>query len=557
MIAFVRGITSRDERRKPSVALGTLLGVLMPILAVGQTPFYHTATPLRQGRQMYGSAVVGDFLYILGGNLQPDEFTNSVDMAPIQPDGSLGPWTSTTELPTNRSYISNTTLALGGTIYIVQGSNEITMEKVRTVLWSRPGPDGHLAPWQESVPCPSAGVSCSVAVASLGYIHLLGGSIGGSIPTSEVWSAKLGPDGAVLAWEPGPPLPSPLWFHSAGLVDGKVFVYGGLFASGAGDVSPEVYLSPLQSTGQLGPWQTLPVKPDRGFYSSACTVAGNFLISFCPRYTGGVHSGDVWFAAVGPQGLSPWTCVPAEIPTKLYIGVASDPRRGIVYIPGGRLNKGEASFDPTVYSFALAAPGSGQAAAPPQTQPQPQVQAAAYPQPNRTAAQPGMAAAYPGTAQPGAIPAGYAPGGGIGNGSPGGGIGNGAPGAAAMPAGPAALNPAPPRVASLPPEFLTYESAKQLYARQPKPSVLYFHTKQDPTCLQQSAVLAALPPGVLPSTVIFAEIDAQIAPQSAQQLGVTRVPCWIFYTAQGVQATRVEGTLTLDQLVQGLAKIAR
>lgn len=98
----------------------------MPVSA--QDKIYKTTTPLQVPRQMYGTVVLGNYLYVIGGNIQgkgedPEGYVITVEKAHINPDGSLGQWEQTRPLPSNRSYIHNSTLALNDIVYILQNFN--------------------------------------------------------------------------------------------------------------------------------------------------------------------------------------------------------------------------------------------------------------------------------------------------------------------------------------------------------------------------------------------------------------------------------------------------
>ena len=94
-----------------------------------------------------------------------------------------------------------------------------------------------------------------MAVGTQGYIHLIGGSIGGSKPTPNVWSIKLAPDGSILSWEQGPQTLVPLWFLNGGLVQGKVWIWGGLTDKDPETTNNVVFVSNVLASGQLGSWQ--------------------------------------------------------------------------------------------------------------------------------------------------------------------------------------------------------------------------------------------------------------------------------------------------------------
>jgi hypothetical protein len=336
--------------------IGLLLLFVAASLSTAQEKIYQVTTPLPTGRQMYGAVAAGDDVYIIGGNIEPgDIYTRTVQKAQIRPDGTLGPWEDTTALPASRCYIENLTLAVNGVIYVIEGVDGDTLEKKKTILWTRPAPDGHLGPWQESVPCPAAvGVSCSVAVATSHYIHLLGGSIGGGTPTDEVWSAQLGPDGSVLGWKPGPTLPVPLWYHCAGIVGQTLYVWGGLTSKDPYSTNIPIHSAPILPSGELGAWADTGAKLPRGYYSASSTSSGNFLLAFCPRYAGSESTGDIWFSSISASGLSEWKHLAGELPVTRYVSLASDRRRGFVFLLGGRVSKENRNLDPNVYCFALA-----------------------------------------------------------------------------------------------------------------------------------------------------------------------------------------------------------
>jgi hypothetical protein len=452
--------------------------ILIPIVSTqAQERIYKITTPLPKGRQMYGAVVLGDYLYIIGGvrNQEQGGYTTKVERSRINKDGTLAAWEETTPLPANRSYIDNTTITLNDIVYIVGGLEGISDQKEKTILWSRPRIDGHLEPWQTSQPYPGEGVSCSAAIATPGYIHLIGGSIGNRTPTDKVWSAQVGPDGTVLGWEPGTSLPVPLWYHCAGVAGGNVWIWGGLTESSPDSVNRVIYYASILSSGRIGNWQISDSQIPEGFYSSSCTVSGRYLLNFCPRYAGNVISNDIWFAYLNPEGaLSGWTKLATDLPAKMYIGLASDYRRGFVYLLGGRLAQENYTLDNNVCAFRLA--GREREEASTQT-PSPGV-----PAQTETPTQP----SYMQSAQ--------------------------------MPVG---------RING----FLPYETARQLNKKQPKPLVLYFNSERARLCREQEENLKTFNMAPYQNKIVFAELNILNYPQLAQQYGIFRIPHWMFFDA--------------------------
>ncbi|MBN1901233.1 hypothetical protein JW926_07920 [Candidatus Sumerlaeota bacterium] len=494
-----------------------ILVFLIQLSGYAAEQFFKNTTPLPTGRQMYGAVSVGQYLYVIGGNLEPDSYTCSVIKAKINPDGTLGAWEETAPLYSPRSYINNATLSLNNCIYVVGGLNGSTDEKYRTITWTRPGENGKLEPWKESPPCPGEGVSCSVAVATPGYIHLIGGSRGQSIPITNVWSARIAADGSVVAWEEGPPLIVPLWFHCGGLADGKVWVWSGLAGSAVSSINTNIYFAPVESSGRLGAWEESNFRIPRGFYSSSCTVTGDFLLSFCPRYAHGEISGDVWFASVGSQGISEWQVVQCNLPAKHFIGVATNYLLGYVYLPGGRLNKESLEFDKTVYYFSIVAHDEAN------------TQQAAT---NYTQTTPVISQSSGAVVSNESVPS-YAP--------------------------PQGVMSQPQ--ASLPsqmfPGFVSYEHLKQQYITNPRPTALYFHSEANASCETQRRILGGFEPQAYRDKIILGEVDALMNPVVVNQYGVPRVPYWVFYDATGNLVNQKDGALQLHELNQILSQMAQ
>ena len=442
---------------------------------------------------MYGAVVLGDYLYVIGGYRDKGGFTTSVEKAPVNPDGTLGSWEQTTPLPAPRSYIGNQTVSLNDIVYVVGGLNGETDENQKTILWSRPRADGQLGIWQESAPCPGSGVSCSVALATPGMIHLIAGTVGSRTATPQVWSAKIDKDGAVTGWEQGPPLAQPLWYHSGGVVGGRAYIWGGLTGPETNTVHPNVYEAPILSSGRLGPWQLSRSKLPEGFYSATSTVSGSYLLAFCPRYAGSVVSDDVWYCMMMDGGLSNWTRISTKIPAKLYIGLATDYRNGVVYLPGGRRSKASYVLDDTVYYFPLTR--------------------------QRTRTTPHSP---PKTAQP---------------------VDSGIAKESRL-----SYLQQDKTSASAIPGFLPYEKARQQSMVQEIPIILYFHTDKEPLCLQQTQSLRNFFTQSYSGRIIFAEVEALHFPQITQQYGVSSVPYWIFFDNMGSIRLRKSGVIQLQEL---------
>ncbi len=92
---------------------------------------------------------------------------------------------------------------------------------------------------------------------------ILGGFDGNTNVWSDVVSATVQPDGTVSTWAPAGQLPGPLSHFTATLLDGYVYLTGGLSGSAEAN-APSLATSwrrRIQQDGTLGGWQAMPDLP--------------------------------------------------------------------------------------------------------------------------------------------------------------------------------------------------------------------------------------------------------------------------------------------------------
>lgn len=309
---------------------------------------FEAIAPMPIGRGFHGSAVIGDFLYIIGGrrgdavNTQIEHDETTVWCGKIQSDGNIGVWSDAAIIPAPRYYIANSTVVVEDTIYVIGGSDAVIGGKsYNTVIFSKQRPDGSLTPWQTSSPF-GEDLSSPAAVATRGCIHIIGGQTSGDHISGKVWSNTIKPDGTLGTWKESPSLPVGLWFHQAGVVRDRIYVWGGLESGNFETPVPSarVYSSPVDSVGLPGEWRQESVKLEVPFYSASAAVAGDYLISFCPRYAGRELSNDVWWSKIDSRGLTAWKKLSTTVHQRVYHAAAPDYARDSIYLSGGRLEAG-------------------------------------------------------------------------------------------------------------------------------------------------------------------------------------------------------------------------
>jgi len=78
---------------------------------------------LGTGRFEFTLTVVGDFLYAIGGQIIDNQYTNSIERAPIGADGSVGAFTSVADRALVVARGDHAAAVLGDTLYIVGGND--------------------------------------------------------------------------------------------------------------------------------------------------------------------------------------------------------------------------------------------------------------------------------------------------------------------------------------------------------------------------------------------------------------------------------------------------
>lgn len=513
---------------RPKGLILLVSGVLVALFGHARAQFIAPTTPLPVGRAFHGGAVLGDYLYAIGGSTYANG--SDVPLAPVHAariffDGRLSQFIETTPIPVPRHYISNSTVVMNDTVYVIGGSTAILEgDRLNTVLWNRPQPNGLLGPWRESKPFMEAGLSCVAAFSTPGFLHMTGG-LGTTSVSDRVWSVPVNPDGSPGEWQPGPKLPAPLWFHCAAAVGGRAWVWGGLNEESS-NVNPTttVYSAPILASGTLGEWRQEQVALPVGMYSAVSAVAGPYLFTISPRYKDGQTSSDIWWTMVTPQGMKPWQRQQTQIPLKIYHACAADYRRGLIFIPGGKTEK---VADPSGFNFLI------------RLSPQARQLAEA----DWVASQTGVAMAPAAAAAANSSSVSTAD---LAAATP-------VPGAAT----PGLSFQTPASNTALLPGFQPFEVARSASVRDHRPLVLYFSSAGTKPCVEQNKLLEGADGQKLVASAYFASVDVRQSPQQAQQYGVFRVPTWVFFDGNGIQRDRAIGVTKTEVLASKLAALGK
>jgi fluoride ion exporter CrcB/FEX len=134
---------------------------------------------LNTGRNLFTCVVTGAFLYVLGGGSDAVEL-QTVERASIAPDGSLGPFTTVSDLALRVSRISHANAIVGNALYVVGGRSNFLSTAVieRSVI----GLDGSLATFSSATNTALATPRASHTISVIGDAMYI---IGGGVPLRE------------------------------------------------------------------------------------------------------------------------------------------------------------------------------------------------------------------------------------------------------------------------------------------------------------------------------------------------------------------------------------
>lgn len=140
-----------------------------------------------------------------------------------------GVWSTGADMPTPR--YEAYPCVVDGTIYLIGGARHRN-EVLNTVEVYDPATDT----WESKSPMPTArqGASCSVVA---GMIYIIGGGVSPDIDfwVVETFSTVEEYNPATDTWTSKTPMPTSRGWHSANVVDGKIYIMGGSKDGGAGN----------------------------------------------------------------------------------------------------------------------------------------------------------------------------------------------------------------------------------------------------------------------------------------------------------------------------------
>jgi N-acetylneuraminic acid mutarotase len=263
-----------------------------PINNDGTLSDWATTTPLSYAVSDNPSFSYDNYVYSIGGDASGSA-TSTVLYAPTNSSGTIGAWTNTTPLPQGRLYHS--VFSYGGRVYSVGGYNS-SWNLTSDVFYAPINSSGTIDAWATTTPLPNISAYGS-SFAFNGRAYLVGG-YADYYRTSTVLYAPINSSGTIGAWTTTTPLPSAIYHHSSFVYNDRVYVAGGRVDSN--DSTSTVFYAQINGDGTIGPWNTTAYLPNKLHNHSAFSY-GNYA------YVVGGTTSTVLSARINPDGsISYW-----------------------------------------------------------------------------------------------------------------------------------------------------------------------------------------------------------------------------------------------------------
>lgn len=244
------------------------------------------------------------YLYAIGGTI--GAFGQVVNYyGKVNSNGTIDSWSAAAN--DGASVLGHAVVTYNGYIYKLGGVTNLG-NAVKTVNYAAIGSDGSLGTWSATTQLPRANDQAG-AVAYEGYLYYIGGNdANGPLATSTVYSAPINGDGSLGSWSRLSSLPAATLEVGTTINNGYVYALGGV--NGGGAFSKTGAYAPLNASGTIASWTTISGEP-------AYAVSQNQLLSnngFFYIITDYTQSGGI-----GPQVfMSPAQGIVVVSPTTIF-----------------------------------------------------------------------------------------------------------------------------------------------------------------------------------------------------------------------------------------------
>lgn len=299
---------------------------------------------------VYGnrSVAYNGYVYALGGTVSGVGPSTTAVYAPLNANGTVGSWQSTTSLPTG--VYNAMTVAHNGYIYHM-GGDPTGGSSIATVYYAPLNANGTIGTWQSTTSLPT-GVRHGATAVYNGYVYV----VGNDGLSNSVYYAPLNGNGTVGTWQSATNYPINSGYASAVTYNGRLYVFGGLSSNGGPSFAESaVRYATINSNGSLGSWQTAANSLPYTVYNAGAVVHNGYV--YVVAGIGGATHDTVVYAPLLSDGtVGSWQTSSQELPTWLD-NAGTTYYNGHIYAIGGS-NSGMGNTLNSVYYSNIQATSS-------------------------------------------------------------------------------------------------------------------------------------------------------------------------------------------------------
>ncbi|HSX37011.1 MAG TPA: hypothetical protein VLG13_02755, partial [Patescibacteria group bacterium] len=268
---------------------------------------WQSTTGFGTSRSAHSAVVYNGYLYIMGGSSGTSVWTNSVQYASINSDGTVGTWAAGTVLPLSAEGI--TAVAYNGYLYIYGGASSSGSWTCRTqTYFTQISANGTIGSWEQSTSTDfTTGRRGAGGVAYNGYLYVVGGGMCNIADSPAAEYAKIDPVGTPDSYAQAGLFSAENEDTGAAVYNGYMYAVG-RYANGTNTFAGTVQYALINSNGTLGTWTTTNTIPSSIADISAVAYSG-FLYAVGGQNSSAILQTTVYYAAIGTSGAlsSAWT----------------------------------------------------------------------------------------------------------------------------------------------------------------------------------------------------------------------------------------------------------
>jgi hypothetical protein len=311
-----------------------------------------TGVALVTGRAGHTNVVIGNYLYVVGGN--GGSSLNSVERANLNANGNMGTFSTLGGVTLVAARREFATVVLGNYLYVIGGiGNSGTLNSIERATINADGTIGTYSTQAGTLVSPRNDLACAVIG---NYLYVIGGSNAGT-GMNSVERATINSDGTIGAFSTvaGVTLVASRGYHTCAVIGSYLYVLAGFTGTSWTPVT-SVERATINADGTISTFSTVSgvsLVTWRGAFGSA--VIGNYLYAYGGYNGGGLNS--VERATINADGtISTFSTVSGVTLTGGWYYMPSAVIGGYLYVggcagPGAGVTRAAINSDGTIGNF--------------------------------------------------------------------------------------------------------------------------------------------------------------------------------------------------------------